>query len=192
MELTQGLKPNLDRRAGRMLSRGRLTATVTSHKTGQHITIHAKCCTNDKDAPYGKKWPGCSKRRNQPRPTHVFLTAGEHDKVGTFYPQTGKFYADRNADPARVYAAKLVLMYATEDTAFQSEVVESDNCGKCGRTLTDPVSIARGIGPECYGQETGSSHELKNDPERRAEQLIFENEFSTKEELESIGIMTEP
>lgn len=31
----------------------------------------------------------------------------------------------------------------------QVEFYHAGRCGKCGRTLTDPVSIDRGIGPEC-------------------------------------------
>lgn len=31
-----------------------------------------------------------------------------------------------------------------------------ERCGKCGRELTDPVSIERGLGPECFGKATGS------------------------------------
>ena len=29
-------------------------------------------------------------------------------------------------------------------------IQHAGKCGKCGRTLTDPVSIERGIGPECW------------------------------------------
>ena len=29
-------------------------------------------------------------------------------------------------------------------------IEHAGRCGKCGRTLTDPVSIERGIGPECW------------------------------------------
>jgi hypothetical protein len=45
---------------------------------------------------------------------------------------------------------------------------EEARCGKCGRALTDPVSIARGIGPECYGASTGSAHETKVRPEKKS------------------------
>lgn len=29
------------------------------------------------------------------------------------------------------------------------------NCARCGRTLTDPVSVKRGLGPVCYGLSGG-------------------------------------
>jgi hypothetical protein len=32
------------------------------------------------------------------------------------------------------------------------EIAHAGKCGRCGRTLTDPVSIERGIGPECWSQ----------------------------------------
>lgn len=32
----------------------------------------------------------------------------------------------------------------------QVEVWHDGTCGRCGRDLTDPVSVARGIGPECW------------------------------------------
>jgi hypothetical protein len=42
------------------------------------------------------------------------------------------------------------------------EFREESFCGKCGRTLTDPESIDRGIGPECMRQQTSSHHQVKN------------------------------
>ena len=47
---------------------------------------------------------------------------------------------------------------ATGDTAGGERVQEASRCGRCFRTLTDPVSIDRGIGPECLGRDTGSQH----------------------------------
>jgi hypothetical protein len=61
------------------------------------------------------------------------------------------------------YAAEAALAYAWLGEAGMPtpangsvNVVESDNCGRCGRTLTDPESIARGIGPECANKATGT------------------------------------
>lgn len=39
-------------------------------------------------------------------------------------------------------------------------------CEKCGRSLTDPVSIARGVGPVCAGGEHRTNRYKK--PEKRA------------------------
>ena len=39
--------------------------------------------------------------------------------------------------------------------AEQLEVWHEGRCGKCGRKLTVPESIARGIGPECWRQSGG-------------------------------------
>lgn len=70
----------------------------------------------------------------------------------------------RNADAVLKYAAEAALAYAwlgeaglPKPTNGTVTVLESDHCSCCGRTLTDPESIARGIGPECYGRTTGTT-----------------------------------
>jgi hypothetical protein len=69
----------------------------------------------------------------------------------------------RNRDRLLRYAAEAAIAYAWfGDAGLPTpangavKVVESDNCGMCGRTLTDPVSIERGIGPECANKATGT------------------------------------
>lgn len=67
----------------------------------------------------------------------------------------------RKDDRLLRYAAECALSFAWNGVLptpsnGSVEVVESDNCGMCGRTLTDPESIARGIGPECFGRATGT------------------------------------
>lgn len=37
----------------------------------------------------------------------------------------------------------------------EMEVRHSGHCGRCGRTLTTPESITRGIGPDCWSQMGG-------------------------------------
>lgn len=147
------LSPDQSRRAGRMLANGRLTATVKSHKTGEHITIKVVCAVNNPSAPYGKKWPAVS----PDRATHVFLKDGA-TQIGMIKLREGRFLrAPQMPSAARLFAAAMVLRYACGED-FQSEVVEADQCGCCGRKLTDPESIVRGIGPECFGKQTGSVH----------------------------------
>jgi len=143
-------------RAGVMLAAGQLTLTVTSKVTGEHITIKATCKA---------RIDGAWKRVPFAEATHVFFAVPSStwgDRVGTFRPNTGYFYEDERADPKRVWAAIAALKFAcTGEMHLQAEYAEADKCGRCGRELTDPESIARGIGPECYGQMTGSSHERR-------------------------------
>lgn len=67
-------------------------------------------------------------------------------------------------DRLLVYAAEAAVAYAWfGDTGVPTPkngsvaVVEESTCGACGRELTDPVSVERGIGPECFGKATGTT-----------------------------------
>jgi hypothetical protein len=152
--------PSEDVRAGRMLLHGRLTATVVSAKTGQHITVKIACKTR---SPEGE-WLDSGFLLA----THCFVSVPRPDdfrgdKIGVYYPQKSTLWADRFADPARIFALKQVFLYASGlPTHPQVEsVLEELNCGVCERPLTDPISVERGIGPTCFGQDTGSSHQEK-------------------------------
>jgi hypothetical protein len=85
-------------------------------------------------------------------------------KVTNVNTATGEVYTakdERNADPLLRYAANAALMFAFTGQAPTPAngtvaVVEEAVCGHCGMTLTDPVSIERGIGPTCHGKTTGT------------------------------------
>lgn len=143
-------------RLGRMLAAGRLTATMQSKRSGDHITVTLNAC-----AKLQNKW------QHVPfaEATHVFIAQGPGGwgapKVGTYYPKTGKLYFNRGFDtPAWQFAVKHTLIAAMsgEQNTDLFTIQESNLCGKCGKELTDPVSIARGIGPTCYGASTESHH----------------------------------
>ena len=163
MEFPTFITADPETRAGRMLSAGGVVVTVKSKTTGEHITVKLNSRLKN-DSGRGKKW--------QPvgpcDATHIFFSvpnadrAGWDDKIGTFYPKNGKFYEDSNADAARVWAAAAVMQWLNGDAdETHATYQESNECGRCGRQLTDPVSIERGIGPECIGKMTGSQHQVK-------------------------------
>jgi hypothetical protein len=62
-----------------------------------------------------------------------------------------KIMASDEEHPVRGTAAKAVLAKIAADplAAMKRYGHEIGSCGKCGRTLTDPASIAAGIGPVC-------------------------------------------
>lgn len=154
------ITPVDDLRSGRMLAQGRLKATVTSLKSGQHITLSFRS-----KAKVDGEW----KNAAWVEATHVFIEAGKFDRVATYYPMSGKFFPADNADEARVFAALEVLKWVSGNQHHPLvEIIESDHCGRCGRELTDPESIRDGIGPECYNKITGTSrHQKKNNLQGR-------------------------
>ena len=157
MEQMAILYPSDEIREGNMLLAGNLTMTVTSLKTGDHITVKCACKRKSNSG-----W----ERSGYAEATHVFLSVpsagGWPDKIGTYYPKTGRLYPAADADPARVWAAQRVLLAACGVTPHpQTELLTADRCGRCGRQLTDPISVSRGIGPECWGKETGSHHQRR-------------------------------
>ena len=148
---------DLSTRAGRMMAAGRVTVTFRSERTGEHITILAKARKKDEN----DKWS----RGPLDEALVVFFEVpnqeGWNDKVGKATRRAG-FTPDRLADRARVFCAERLLDYvAGRPMPAGLEAFEESRCGCCGRALTDPVSIERGIGPECYGKQTGSTHEKK-------------------------------
>jgi len=179
MEFPATITPDLDTRVGRMTAAGDLRATVTSKNTGEHITIRFKAFKDTREQE-GKNWT----RVPLEDATHVFVEVptpdsdGWADKVGTFYPKSGKWFSDDRADGARVFAAAMVARWINGEQ-FESRIQEEERCGKCARTLTDPVSIERGIGPECYGKDTGSQHQVKSDAQKVAEERAIDPEPHT-------------
>lgn len=160
------MKPNTDTRAGRMLDglissanksgKVLLTTTVTDAAGGKRL--HETFAL--------RKWTG----KNA---TLLFVaiptTADWENDVKPVTPvtinlDTGEIrddHKDSRVTPLLRYAAHAALRYALTGEAPQPgngkvEVLESVVCGMCGAPLTDPVSIERGIGPDCIGKPTCS------------------------------------
>lgn len=167
---------DLSKRAARMMEAGRVTVTFRS-PSGNHITLVAKSRGTDENG----KWVSVPLAEAKVIFVEVPNETGFNDKVGKITRRAG-FVADPSADTARVYCAKALLAFlAGEPTAPGLEIMEESRCGRCGRQLTDPVSIERGIGPECYGAHTGSHHQVKGETATAAapETTPFDDEVAT-------------
>jgi hypothetical protein len=153
---------DLTGKEGEALAAGRLVATVVSSRTGRHITVRLTC----KRPPIGpeKRWRVCPFEEA----TRVFVDipgaafeAGE--SPGVFFVATGTFKSTRGADRARVWAALFALRVASgKEPSAKASIVQSTHCLHCGRELTDPESVERGIGPECFGKVTASRHQRRS------------------------------
>jgi len=72
--------------------------------------------------------------------------------LGTIFPE-GQFTLTKNSrvtQEATVFKAFQYVWNRIDKLDDSFRVYHEGSCGRCGRTLTDPESIRRGIGPECY------------------------------------------
>lgn len=145
--------PSDSTRLGRMLQGGRLTATMRSKRTGEHITLTLHAMKKD------EKWEHVPFEEA----THVFIKLGDGSygstTLATYYPPKGALYY--STDDAGYKYAALNTLLASESGNLDTQAFllqEEERCGVCGRPLTDPISIERGIGPTCIGNITGSVH----------------------------------
>lgn len=171
------MAPGPNNRANRMLDAGQVRVTVTSKATGQHITVRFKA-----SAKRDGRWTSVPLADA----SHVFVEVPNasdtmlNDKIGTFYPDRGSFYRDDNCSDARYWAALNAARWLLHDgESGQATYLEEERCGRCARPLTDPVSIERGIGPDCYGAGTGSQHEVKHTHTHEEAQMSLEVKPST-------------
>lgn len=141
----------IDTDAGAMLARGRLNASVKGDR--EHVTVFFRGMSK-----IGGRW------EQQPftEASCVFIRAGKgfyEDRIATYFPERREFRPQRGADPARVEAALMLLRYLAGKGPLEGELFVACECGDCGSELTDPVSVARGRGPICWGKDTGSRHQ---------------------------------
>ncbi len=160
--------PNIETRPGRMFAallssdnkKGKMELTVTITSADKDVPLYRafsikKWTPRDSETsflfvavPDTADWDAGVKPLT---PLKINLATGEV-KVDTY---------DKRNNPLITYAAKAALQYAETGEAPKPangtvEVVESTLCGHCGLTLRDPISIERGVGPTCFGKETGS------------------------------------
>lgn len=135
---------------GQVLLNGQLHVTVVQDN-GSHITFQVKPWLK------GVRGVGFADAKRI-----FFNVPGQQwsDSVASYYVGSGQLYPDRNADPARVRAAEYVLQAAAGRNSGDGILVGT-HCFKCGKPLTDPESIQRGIGPVCLGEATSSEHQTK-------------------------------
>jgi hypothetical protein len=147
--------PRPTTREGRMLSAGTLTATITSRRSGRHVTLRFRAKRNDA----GKgKWVSVPFEEA----THVFISSFDGEKLATYYTRDGMLRFEANVSEAVRWSVQSVLRRCADafpGFEFQAELAVADLCGRCAHPLTDPESLERGLGPECFGIATSSRHE---------------------------------
>jgi hypothetical protein len=129
----------------RFVTAGRAVFTLSSMKTGARYTYRVSSCENRNDRFFVSTLTG-------PDNTRDFTYIGTMDSFG--FRTTKKSKMSDDALPVRAvrFFADQVLAGEKVPETVSLEVRHEGRCGRCGRALTVPESIDRGIGPECAGK----------------------------------------
>lgn len=158
------VKPDLQTRESVMFAAGRGQFSVRDTETGEvrYVKVEAKKLA---EPGAGSKYVRGTVPLDQA--THVFVSEKGYGtpRIGTYYPpkpgyDSGRFFVADGMDDSHphVQAFMIVLEWITGDwdSTNTAEVEVESRCGLCGHKLEDPVSVQRGIGPECAAKPTGS------------------------------------
>lgn len=137
--MTDGHQITAPDQALSFLLAGKATVTLKSEKSGNHFTYQVK-----------------RPRKVKPNgPTHfVHVRVGAELVYLGFIGSTGKFVhglkstVQHSQPQSRCFDWSLTKL-RSHQLPEQLQVWHEGTCGRCGRPLTHPESIASGIGPEC-------------------------------------------
>lgn len=78
---------------------------------------------------------------------------GKLDPVTSEVLVTGKSKFEQDSYPVKLLNRVLARVWCDDHDAYRQHGYETHHegcCGRCGRRLTTPLSVERGIGPECW------------------------------------------
>lgn len=118
---------------------------------------------NDKDEHYTFK---ISQPKGENKPYFASLLTGpdntsSYTYIGIFNPITGTVFLTRNSRYTEETKAVRIIRWAikkvwnNETLPPGYDIRHEGKCGCCGRKLTTPESLDRGIGPECWSRIAG-------------------------------------
>jgi hypothetical protein len=155
-QLAQAPSPAVSMREGpailRFMLAGNATFTIVSVATGARFTfrVRAKKGPRREGVRFVSVLTGpCNEGDYQFLGT-IFLS-GE-DGLGTFI-RSGKSAIASGARSIRAFGWFWQRLMQEQDPEPVAEFWHEGTCGRCGRKLTVPESIASGLGPECAARE---------------------------------------
>jgi Family of unknown function (DUF6011) len=127
----------------RFVSAGHATFTLSSVRTGARYTYQVNSARNNPDVLFVSLLTGTD---NESSYTYIG-TMG----TGWQFRCTKKSRLPAESVPVMAVAffCEKVLSGMRDPASLKMEFRHGGKCGRCGRTLTVPESIDRGIGPEC-------------------------------------------
>lgn len=126
----------------KFLLAGKAIFTVRSEKTGDHLTYQVR------------QW---KKAKHGTMHFVSVRTGNDYAKIGVVRDghdlSLGGAKSDLPYEDTRVRGFFYVFNHLKRDLMPpKAEIWHEGACGRCGRPLTDPISIERGIGPDCFSK----------------------------------------
>lgn len=131
---------------------GNARITLVSKKTGTRFSYRIRAKQDDgaaKDA-LPKLWFVSVLTGSDNESDYTYL--GQIWADSNLYAHGRKSKIGSNAPSARGFAWMWHRLVVSQQLPADLEIWHEGQCGRCGRALTVPESIARGIGPECAGR----------------------------------------
>lgn len=133
-----------------------------AHKNALAFLLGGKCTfTILTDEPKSKSLDHITMRITERLKHRIWSVWYGHEQVATIIMKSTGFTVDFNKEnfftPMHEIAAKSIefVVRRLQLTTLPPKVhiLHEGMCGKCGRPLTDPVSIEYGLGPICRGEK---------------------------------------
>lgn len=126
------------------ITAGKAIFTV-SNPTGTHYTY----LIQKKEANNGYAESYFAKLLTGPDNTSHYTYIGTLDPTQGEVRTTAKSKIQRDDQPFRVLNWALKKIWANAELPEGYKIQPSEACARCGRALTTPESLERGLGPEC-------------------------------------------
>lgn len=137
----------------KFITAGKATLTLKSKKTGSHFTYKV-CKPVDKET---------GKVNHDASVCFVKLLCGpenttDYQFLGTVFTKSKTFKVSEKSRISAASPGSRAFDWTVQKVLCEGvlpetvEVYHSGNCGRCGRKLTTPESVTRGIGPECFSK----------------------------------------
>jgi hypothetical protein len=131
---------------------GNAIVTLKSRKTEQHFTYKIQARRNDdgkRDAPHASLFFVSVLRGPDNGNDYGYLGVMERKLEGLTFRTTKKSCLSDAAPATQAFRFFHKTVLCSHCLPGQLEVRHEGSCGRCGRLLTVPESVDRGIGPEC-------------------------------------------
>lgn len=121
---------------------GNAIITIESGVTGKHFTYKIQQSNRDNNLYFIKNLRGSDNE-------------SDYTYIGCYFADTKTFVVEKKYKDTEVYGwpksiqAIRYLMNRLDNVPEKLIVYHNGRCCRCGRTLTTPESIKKGIGPEC-------------------------------------------